>query len=162
MKFALIETMLNSDIDEMQLCVNHFKYKNKKILKVRNEQEIQTIKKLYLQYLSAVDHWDLVDESVDSILGEILAFQKQELICIDEFNLISSFNDSKNGFPELILLSKSNNIWQVRISIVSQFAFLKRGNANLPLSICKFHLKNSKHYVQKVLGWTLREIRKNK
>ena len=99
------------------------------------------IVKKYLKNTKYINNWDLVDLSCYKIIGKY---------CFDINNYEIIFN-----------LSKSENLWEQRISIVSTIYLIKNGNFDITLKLCKKFLSNEHHLIHKACGWTLREIGKN-
>ena len=106
----------------------------------RGSQEIrQQIVNLYLSNTAYVNNWDLVDSSSHKILGEWLVDRER---CI------------------LYQLAESGNIWEKRISIISTFAFINRGDLTDALSLAKILLNYDHDLIHKASGWVLREVGK--
>jgi 3-methyladenine DNA glycosylase AlkD len=154
--FTIIQELLQSDIHEVKLCgLMILGLQLKKAIKVKDIKSINNIKQFYLDNNKAADHWDLVDESSNIVTDSILFFLTDE-----ELYNYTDFQDTNKNFQDLVDLAKQDSIWAKRISIISQFSVIKRGNLLLPLSICQFHINHQHHYVQKAVGWVLREIGK--
>ncbi len=81
----------------------------------------------------------MVDSSAHKIIGEYIFDKKITL---------------------LLSLAKSENLWDRRISIISTFAFLKRGNSKPSYSIADILLSDREDIIQKAVGWVLRECGK--
>ncbi len=95
----------------------------------------------YLKNLSGINNWDLVDSSAHKIIGEYL-------------------RTSKISRKVLHKLSKSKNLWERRISIISTFQFIKNGEFKETLRIAKILLKDKEDLIHKATGWMLREVGK--
>lgn len=113
------------------------------ILILKNKKAVEKTKKeyfdFYLKNTKYINNWDLVDVTCRDIIGEYLVGKDRKI---------------------LYKLSKSKNLWEKRISIISTFAFIKRNDFNDGLKIAEI-LVNDKHdLIQKAVGWTLREIGK--
>ncbi len=188
--FLEIKELLESNIHEVRLCglwilvyqlEIYFKKLNKivfqknnsknlfvpNLFEFKNQFEINEIintikqyKEFYIQNIKNVNHWDLVDTSSHKILGRSIVMEVILKLGKNKFSNISNFLNSEYKFLELINLSKSKIIWENRIAIISQFAFIANDNLLIPLSICKYHLENKHHYIQKAVGWILREVGK--
>ncbi len=153
---------MQSNYHQQRLCgLTILRFKLDKALKDNDAETISLIWNTYMDNLDAVDHWDLVDESGDSILGRILVHNAIEAVGQVAFKARVDFKDPANGFPTLARLAYNDNIWHKRISIVSGFTFIKNHNLKLPLSVCAHHIDNKHHYIQKATGWVLREIGKH-
>lgn len=86
-----------------------------------------------------VNNWDLVDASADHILGEWLC-------------------DRPRGV--LFALAADGNLWRRRVSLLSTFAFLRRGDASTTLEVAERVLADRRDLIQKAAGWMLREVGK--
>lgn len=102
-------------------------------------KERDKIFKIYLKNLSNINNWDLVDLSAPNIIGNHLK------------------NKSRNV---LYKLSKSKNLWERRISIISTFSFIKEGDFTDTLKISKNLLTDKEDLIHKAVGWMLREVGK--
>ena len=103
----------------------------------KNVSERKNIFDFYLDNTSRINNWDLVDTSAPYILGEYL------------------FNRNKSI---LLKLSKSQNLWEKRISIIATFYFIKHSRFEETLKIAEI-LMNDKHdLIHKAVGWMLREV----
>ena len=110
-------------------------YKNKKTDKKK-------IVDFYLNNLATINNWDLVDMSCYKILGDYL------------------FNYQNKNWDILKDFSKSKNLWERRISIVSTMFFVKNNYFEPTIQITKTLLKNEHDLINKATGWLLREIGK--
>lgn len=105
--------------------------------KSKNKEEIIDY---YLSKTQYINNWDLVDLSCYKILGDYLC--------------------NGTNYDILIKLSKSKNLWERRIAIISTMAFIRKGNFNPTLELSKQLLKNEHELINKAVGWLLREIGK--
>jgi 3-methyladenine DNA glycosylase AlkD len=85
--------------------------------------------------------WDLVDEMSSHILGPILA---------ERIDLMR----------EIKTLSESRNPWIRRISVVSNISSIKKNKIDLTLRLAEKLVYDEDMYVQKGVGWMLREVGK--
>jgi 3-methyladenine DNA glycosylase AlkD len=93
----------------------------------------------YLKHTKYINNWDLVDLSAYKIVGAYL------------------FDKNRNV---LYKLTKSQSLWERRISIISTFYFIQKKDVKDALAIAEI-LVNDKHdLIQKAVGWMLREIGK--
>ncbi|MEK6983018.1 MAG: DNA alkylation repair protein [Nanoarchaeota archaeon] len=103
----------------------------------------QTIKQeifdFYLSNLKYVNNWDLVDLTADKIVGSYL------------------FDRDKSILYEL---SKSQNVWERRISVIATFHFIKNNQFDDTLRISEMLLNDKHDLIHKAVGWMLREIGK--
>lgn len=102
------------------------------------QQDIDLIEKL----LTHNCWWDSVDTIAKNILGQYLL-----------------------EFPETITatittFSKSENIWLNRSAILFQLGYKEKTDFDLLKAICNQHKSSSEFFIQKAIGWTLREYAK--
>lgn len=95
----------------------------------------------YLDNLSSVNNWDLVDSSADKILGEYI--------------LLDSSYEQK-----LLDFAKSFNLWERRVAIIATLALMKRKRSDLTYKITLILLRDKHDLIQKAVGWMLREAGK--
>jgi 3-methyladenine DNA glycosylase AlkD len=99
----------------------------------------QRIVDLYLSNTTYVNNWDLVDSSAHKILGVWLV-------------------DKPRGV--LYDLARSESLWERRISIISTFAFIHRGDLVDALALAGVLLVDGHDLIHKASGWVLREVGK--
>lgn len=92
----------------------------------------------YLQNRARVNNWDLVDSSAEYVLGPF----------IDELE------------PTLDTLSRSEIVWDRRISILTQMHELRRGKTRRYFRFAKRFLDDEHDLIHKAVGWLLREAGK--
>lgn len=102
------------------------------------KDDIQIIKKLIVTNT----WWDSVDTIAKYILGEYLL----------EFPL-----ETKNI---IALFSKSENIWLNRSAILFQLNYKQKTNFDLLKTECNKHKMSKEFFIQKAIGWALREYAK--
>lgn len=112
-----------------------------KYKKSKNEKEKIEIVNLYLKNTKYINNWDLVDLSAHYIIGNYIFNNKKEIKILRD-------------------LSKSKNLWEKRISIISTFAFIYKGESSLTLEIAETLLNDKHDLIQKACGWMLREVGK--
>ncbi len=101
-----------------------------------NKEEIVNF---YLKNAKKFNNWDLVDLTAPKILGDFL------------------LNKNRNI---LYSLSKSKNIWERRIAIVSTYSLIKNNNFEEAIEISETLLEDNEELINKAVGWMLREIGK--
>jgi 3-methyladenine DNA glycosylase AlkD len=99
----------------------------------------EEIYRLYLTESHHVNNWDLVDVTAEHIVGAYLWKRDKE---------------------PLVLLARSESLWERRISIVATFHYIKKGTPEITFLIAD-HLLGDKHdLIHKAVGWMLREVGK--
>ncbi len=104
-----------------------------------DEEARQRIVDLYLSNTAFMNNWDLVDSSAHKILGVWLV-------------------DKPRGV--LYDLARSESLWERRISIISTFAFIKRGDLVDALALAEALVDDGHDLIHKASGWVLREVGK--
>jgi len=104
-----------------------------------DEEARRRIVDLYLSNTAYVNNWDLVDSSAHKILGEWL---------VDK--------------PRRVLheLAESESLWERRISIISTFALIERGDFVDALALAGALVDDGHDLIHKASGWVLREVGK--
>ena len=136
--FDEIKVLINHRIHEVRLTgylILTYQYE-----KSDNERR-KDIFDFYLNNLSGCNNWDLVDLSCYKIVGEYVLRNKEKR-------------------KILYKLSKSKNLWQQRISIVSTYPMIKRKEFEDTLNISKLLLSHKHDLIHKAVGWMLREVGK--
>jgi len=103
------------------------------------EPEREKIAAFYLDNLSHVNNWDLVDLSADKILGNFL-FDKNRSI--------------------LYTLCRSDQLWRQRVSIMSTFFFIRHDQFDDTFRLAEQLLSHKHDLIHKATGWMLREVGK--
>ena len=99
----------------------------------------QALYTFYIKNLKHVNNWNLVDASAHLILGAHL-FERDKNILIE--------------------LSKSQKIWEKRISIVSTWYFIRQNDTNWTFKLVTMMLGDKHDLIHKASGWMLREAGK--
>ena len=136
--FDEIKILINHRIHEVRLTgylILTYQYE-----KSDNEKR-KDIFDFYLNNLSGCNNWDLVDLSCYKIVGEYVLRNKDKR-------------------KILYKLSKSKNLWEQRISIVSTYPMIKRKEFEDTLNISKLLLSHKHDLIHKAVGWMLREVGK--
>jgi len=106
------------------------------------QKEKEGIYRFYLRHTARINNWDLVDLSAHKIVGDWLSNKKR---------------------TPLYRLAKSKILWERRMSIISTFAFVRKGDLNDAFAIAEILLKDKEDLMHKAVGWVLRECgKKNK
>ncbi|NLC50935.1 MAG: DNA alkylation repair protein [Firmicutes bacterium] len=110
-----------------------------KFEKSKTEQERKAIVEFYLDNISFVNNWDLVDSSADKILGAYLFDREKDILY--EF-------------------AESESLWKQRVAIIATFYFIRREKYEDSLRIAKILLDHEHDLIHKAVGWMLREVGK--
>jgi len=135
-ELAELEKLLASPIHEHRSTALHIlvmKYKK------GNVHERERIANFYIEHLSQVNNWDLVDLSARDILGAYL------------FARDRSFLDE---------LARSEDLWRRRIAIVATHFFIQHDEFQDTFRIAEIHIGDAHHLIHKATGWMLREVGK--
>jgi 3-methyladenine DNA glycosylase AlkD len=124
-----------SNVFEAALSAAHFV--NKRPIK-----ELYAHKHLLLVWVERVDNWALSDE-LSNIWAKLLEHSTREFL------------------PQFKKWNHSTNPWKVRLSMVGLLYYSQMRKKYLPfntiVNFVKPHIHNQHYYVQKAVGWTLRE-----
>ena len=127
--------LLDSEIHEHRLTallILVYKYD-----KSNDEEEKSEIINAYLDNLSKVNNWDLVDLSADKLLGPYLFKRDKKL---------------------LYRFAESDDLWKQRIAIMSTFYFIKNKQYEDTLKLAEMLIQHKHDLIHKAIGWMLREI----
>jgi 3-methyladenine DNA glycosylase AlkD len=94
---------------------------------------------LYLGGTKWVNNWDLVDLTAPHIVGAWL------------------LRRSRHGLERL---ARSGNLWERRIAVLATLAFIREGQFQDTLRLCRRLLKDEHDLMHKACGWMLREVGK--
>jgi 3-methyladenine DNA glycosylase AlkD len=133
-----IQELLKSKIHEHRLTgliILSNKYKSAK------EDDKANIFNFYLNNTKNINNWDLVDVTCPNIVGEFLYRNKKHRKILYE-------------------LSRSENLWEKRIGIISTFYFIKYSDFEDTLALSEILLNDSHDLIHKAVGWMLREVGK--
>lgn len=131
--FIDITTLLKSQIHEerlIALLILVHQYQKEEMLQRR-------IYEFYLKNTKYINNWDLVDLSSHKIIGAYLIDKPKDI---------------------LIKLSKSNNLWEKRISMIATYNFIKNKMFDDALLIAQNLIDDENDLIQKAVGWMLREV----
>lgn len=130
-----IKKMLQNEFHEIRFAA---------LVYLRRLYETAQRKKIFNFYLKNTKHinnWDLVDTSAPYIVGDYLL-------------------DKKSERKILYKLSKSRNLWERRVAVVSTWPILKTGDFKDLEKISTNLLKDKEDLIHKAVGWMLREAGK--
>ena len=130
-----LKELLGSKIHEERLCALFILVEKFK----KAQEKKKDIAAFYLDNISRVNNWDLVDLSADKILGNYLLDKDKAM---------------------LYQLATSKNLWERRIAIISTFAFIRNNQFEDTLRIAEILLDDKQDLIHKAVGWMLREVGK--
>ncbi|RDH82995.1 MAG: DNA alkylation repair protein [endosymbiont of Galathealinum brachiosum] len=138
-----LEILLHSKIHEermlaLLILMQQFNFAKKDNDKLQQE----FIFNYYLSQTHYINNWDLVDVSCRDIVGGFL------------------LDKNKKQKDILINLSKSDHLWEKRISIVCTWQFIREHKFDYTLRISKILIKDEHDLIHKAVGWMLREVGK--
>ncbi len=131
-----IQELLKSKIHEHRMTgiiILNQKYKKSK------QEDKENIFNFYLNNIKKINNWDLVDLSAPIIIGDFLLDKDKKI---------------------LYELTRSENLWEKRIAIISTYAFIRKQEFEDALTISELLLNDSHDLIHKAVGWMLREIGK--
>mgnify|MGYP001627399719 CR=1 FL=1 len=103
----------------------------------KNDSAKKVVVDFYLEHISHINNWDLVDSSAPYILGAWL-FEKEKTF--------------------LYHLAKSGNLWLQRIAIISTQYFIRKEKYEDTFAIGDILLHHPHDLIHKAVGWMLREV----
>ncbi len=106
------------------------------IMILKSKSEPYLMSELYLQNLTYINNWDLIDYSAPHIVAPY----------VDE-NILRELADD-------------SYLWANRVAMVSTIYFIKKGDFRLALEFAKKFISHKHHLMHKAAGWMLREIGK--
>ncbi len=138
--FDELTKLFNSPFHEARLCASIILNLQFKVAKT--PQQRKKIFDFYLKQVRAerINNWDIVDVSAP--------WMGVYLLEVDD------------PMPLLIKFSKSNSLWQRRVSIILTFALIRAGDLEPTLIISEALLKDKEDLIHKAVGWMLRELGK--
>ena len=104
-----------------------------------DEAQRAAIYKLYLANTRQINNWDLVDSSAPYIVGVYLESRSRTIVH---------------------KLSRSKNLWERRIAVMSTFHFIKLDQFDDLLSLAVRLMQDKEDLIHKATGWMLREVGK--
>lgn len=146
-----IDKLIYSEWHEVRLCgflllieeMNAALPKGKQPFITNAEQREQIIR-FYLQHAKQANNWDLVDLSAPRILGNYLLFLKSDGVM------------PKRAI--LDQLANSDNLWEQRIAIVTNWMLIRQGQYDDTFRISTMLLQHPHDLIHKAVGWMLREV----
>lgn len=86
--------------------------------------------------------WDSIDSIAPKFVGDIVKA------------------DPERGEKVMLEWSQSDNMWTNRAAILHQLKFKQAMNTHILFDIIKQHLESNEFFIQKAIGWVLREYAK--
>ncbi len=136
LELADVKVLLDSDFNEerfLGLVILTERYK-----KADDAVRLE-IYHFYLDNMSCVNNWNLVDTSAHLIIGA---------------HLMDKNRDS------LVALAQSDLLWERRIAIVSTLQFIRNRDLEWTFKLSKLLLNDTHDLIHKATGWMLREAGK--
>lgn len=133
--------------DFRSIAWNLFQMKEREYHQVAIDLLIKKFKKNYVlkdiqlieKFLVTNSWWDSVDTIAKYLLGGyLLQFPEETLNVIEQF-------------------SKSNNMWLNRSAILFQLSYKEKTNFEILKSECEKHKYSNEFFIQKAIGWALRD-----
>jgi len=149
---STIKTFYNLSLNEIESSL-HSKFHEERLSALlilvhryeKNPKNRKEIFDFYLDNRKAVNNWDLVDLSSHKIIGHFLFH----------------FGEDYPVYKVLLAnLTKSTNLWERRIAIVSTYYFIRNNQFDETLHISELLLKDKHDLIHKAVGWMLREVGK--
>ena len=97
---------------------------------------------LLLQFIETKSWWDSVDSIAPHFVGQLVKMERDY------------------GEKTMLEWSKSDNMWTNRSAILHQLKFKQQTDAELLFTIIKQHTDSKEFFIQKAIGWALREYAK--
>lgn len=136
MELSEASKLIKDPVHEVRLCgllILVYRYSSS------DDRFKQEIFDIYLSNRKYINNWDLVDVTCPNIVGDYLLNRDRAI---------------------LYELAESDNIWERRIAVISTFAFIKKGDFEDTIKICKILMYDKHDLIHKATGWMLREIYK--
>lgn len=119
-------------------------------------------------------HYSAIEILIKELKGN---YKKEDIVLIEKLIITNSWWDSIDTiskyilgqylleFPEMIeetihKFLNSTNMWLNRSAILFQLGYKEKTNFNLLKSICLQHQNSTEFFIQKAIGWSLREYAK--
>ncbi|MAO65273.1 MAG: DNA alkylation repair protein [Balneola sp.] len=102
-----------------------------------DEQTLEAVTECYLNNLSGINNWDLVDSSCHQILGRYFEDKERDL---------------------LYDFARSDDLWKKRIAMITCYHFIRNQDFEDALYIAEILLDDDHDLIHKAVGWMLREI----
>lgn len=107
--------------------------------KAKSEKEKEQWVAWYIEYRAYINNWDLVDTSAHKVLGDWFWDRDRSI---------------------LMEWVGSQDLWEVRIAVMSTYRFIKRGDYSSTLWMAGRLFTHPHDLIHKAVGWMLREVGK--
>jgi len=132
LSFSQIQKLLDSKLHEHRMQAGI-------ILTGKAKEKPEETFNFYIKNAKKFDNWDLVDVTCIQVVGNFLLDKDK---------------------ARLYKLTKSKNLWEKRIAIVSTYSFIRKNQFGDAIKISELLLKDKHDLIHKAIGWMLREIGK--
>ena len=135
LSLADLHQLLKHEVHEVRLCTVMMlvlKYQNADSEEIRAQ-----VVEVFMDSMIYINNWDLVDTCAHLILGDWLL---------------------ERDWRVLKDLAQKDHLWTQRISVISTFAFIRKGIYRPSLEIADILLNHKHDLIHKAVGWMLREI----
>lgn len=102
-----------------------------------DRKTLEAVTNCYLNNLSGINNWDLVDSSCHQILGRHLEDKDRDL---------------------LYDFARSSDLWKKRIAMITCYHFIRQEDFEDALKIAEILVEDDHDLIHKAVGWMLREI----
>lgn len=126
--------LLEHPIHEVRLCallMMVYRVQSKKFPDMRKE-----LYQLYIKKTKYINNWDLVDSSAAQIVGAWLEDKNKDI---------------------LYRWAKKGHLWEQRIAVIATFHYIRKGQFEDTIALCKLLLRHEHDLIHKATGWMLRE-----
>lgn len=149
----------------------------KKILKGNQQEVKENTKAIALELFTKPQrelHYCAIEILIKQLKGN---YKKDDIQLIEKLIITNSWWDSVDTIAKYILgeyllehpletekvierFSNSDNMWLNRSAILFQLGYKQKTNFNLLKSECEKHKNSNEFFIQKAIGWALREFTK--
>jgi len=132
-----LNEMLHHPMHEVRQCallMMVYRFEDKKLPDIR-----KALYQLYITHTEYINNWDLVDCSAAQIVGSWLEDKKRDI---------------------LYRWAKKGHLWEQRIAIVATYHYIRKGEFDDTVALCKLLLTHEHDLIHKATGWMLREAGK--
>jgi 3-methyladenine DNA glycosylase AlkD len=149
----------------------------KKIWKANQQEVSQYAREIALELFQKQQrefHYCAVEILIQELKGK---YSKEDIQLIEKLLITNSWWDSVDfltkyllgnyllQFPEetdsiILKFSSSENIWTNRSAILFQLGYKKKTNFDVLKLVCEKHKTSTEFFIQKAIGWALREYAK--